>query len=179
MTTAKLLITPLFAAGLLALNGCATLSATRSPGVDLKAAWVLLPSVNNTETPQAGARLDSLTASLLRVHGVQNLTLYPATRGGDALLDPADRAAQEKAMNWAKEQQAKYAVAASVDEWRYKVGLDGEPAAGITLSITDLGSGQVIWSGSAARTGWSREAVSGVAQKVVNQLLDEALVPAR
>ena len=55
----------------------------------------------------------------------------------------SDRAAQEKALNWAKEQQAKYAVAASVDEWRYKVGLDGEPAAGITLSITDLGSGQV------------------------------------
>jgi len=34
-------------------------------------------------------------------------------------------------------------------------------------------------SGSAARTGWSREAVSGVAQKVVNELLDQALVPAR
>ena len=113
------------------------------------------------------------------MHGVQNLSVWPAARAGDALLEQADRAGQEKAMVWAKEQQARYAVSGSVDEWRYKVGLDGEPAAGITLSITDLSSGQVIWSGSAARTGWSREAVSGVAQKVVNQLLDEALVPAR
>ena len=162
-----------------ALSGCATLSATRAPGVDLQASWVLLQVDNNTETPQAGARLDSLTASLLRVHGVRNLTLYPAARNGDGLFEQADRAAQEKAMAWAREQQARYAVSGSVDEWRYKVGLDGEPAAGITLTVTDLGSGQVIWSGSAARTGWSREAVSGVAQKVVNELLDQALVPAR
>jgi hypothetical protein len=179
MNAAKLFVTTLLAGSLLGAAGCSTLSATRAPGVDLKAAWVLLPAVNNTETPQAGARLDSLTASLLRVHGVQNLSVWPAARAGDALLEQADRAGQEKAMVWAKEQQARYAVTGSVDEWRYKVGLDGEPAAGITLSITDLSSGQVIWSGSAARTGWSREAVSGVAQKVVNQLLDEALVPAR
>ncbi|RZU47634.1 peptidoglycan-synthase activator LpoB [Fluviicoccus keumensis] len=176
MKTAKLLAITWLAAG---LTGCATVSTTRSPGVDLQAAWALAPAVNNTETPQAGARLDSLTASLLRVHGVRNLSVYPAARSGDALFDQADRAAQEKAMAWAREQQARYVVAGSVDEWRYKVGLDGEPAAGITLSVTDLSTGQVIWSGSAARTGWSREAVSGVAQKVVNELLDQALVPAR
>lgn len=179
MNHAKLLATVLMSGSLVALTGCATLSASRAPGVDLKAAWVLLPSANNTETPQAGARLDSLTASLLRVHGVENLTVYPATRSGDALFEQADRAAQEKAMAWAKEQQARYAVSGSVDEWRYKVGLDGEPAAGITLTVTDLDSGKVIWSGSAARTGWSREAVSAVAQKAVNELLDQALVPAR
>jgi hypothetical protein len=179
MTIAKLIAAPWIAVSLITLSGCATVSATRAPGVDLKAAWVLLPAVNNTETPQAGARLDSLTASLLRVHGVENLTVYPAARSGDGLFEQADRAAQEKALGWAKEQNARYAVAASVDEWRYKVGLDGEPAAGITLSVTDLGSGKVIWSGSAARTGWSREAVSAVAQKAVNQLLDDALVPAR
>ncbi len=164
----------LLAGGLALLPGCATLSASRAPGVDLQASWVLLPSVNNTETPLAGARLDSLTASLLRVHGVSRLTVYPAAKG-DGLSDNADRAAQEKALAWAGEQKARYAVAGTVDEWRYKVGLDGEPAAGITLTITDLSSGQVIWSGSASRTGWSREAVSGVAQKTVSQLLDQAL----
>ena len=55
MNTAKLFVTTLLAGSLLAATGCSTLSTTRAPGVDLKAAWVLLPAVNNTETPQAPA----------------------------------------------------------------------------------------------------------------------------
>jgi hypothetical protein len=87
----------------------------------------------------------------------------------------ADRRNQEQALNAVKSTGAKYAVAASVDEWRYKVGLDGEPAAGVTLNIIDLSTDQVVWSGTAAKTGWSREAVSATAQKTVDQLLKNAL----
>ena len=161
--------------GITAATGCSTINTTRSVGVDKSAQWVLLPAINNTETPQAGARLDSITANLLRVNGVSNLSVYNATATNEGLFELADRRNQEAALTWAKTTGAKYAVAGSVDEWRYKVGLDGEPAAGISLTIIELSTGQVVWSGSAARTGWSREAVSAVAQKTVDGLLKSAL----
>ncbi len=162
--------------GLSLLQGCSTLHTTpKTTKLDTSAQWVLVPSINNTETPQAGARLDSITASLLRVNGVNQLSVYQSNTNNESLFDLADRRNQEQALNAVKSTGAKYAVAASVDEWRYKVGLDGEPAAGVTVNIIDLSTGQVVWSGTAAKTGWSREAVSAIAQKTVDQLLKNAL----
>lgn len=162
--------------GLSLLQGCSTLHTTpKTTKLDTSAQWVLVPSINNTETPQAGARLDSITASLLRVNGVNQLSVYQGNTNNESLFDLADRRNQEQALNALKSTGAKYAVAASVDEWRYKVGLDGEPAAGVTVNIIDLSTGQVVWSGTAAKTGWSREAVSAIAQKTVDQLLKNAL----
>lgn len=162
--------------GLSLLQGCSTLHTTpKTTKLDTSAQWVLVPSINNTETPQAGACLDSITASLLRVNGVNQLSVYQSNTNNESLFDLADRRNQEQALNAVKSTGAKYAVAASVDEWRYKVGLDGEPAAGVTVNIIDLSTGQVVWSGTAAKTGWSREAVSAIAQKTVDQLLKNAL----
>lgn len=163
---------------LVSLGACSTLQTAPAPVLEKKARWVLLPAVNNTETPQAAARLEAITASLLRAQGVQDLLLYPPV-AAEEVLSPADRRAQEAALVWARGQNARYAVSGSVQEWRYKTGLDGEPAAGITLSIIDVSSGQVIWTGSGARTGWSREAVAGVAQKLIAGLVEEALAQAR
>jgi hypothetical protein len=156
------------------LTACSTLQSANAPVLDKGARWALLPAVNNTETPQAAARLEAITASLLRAHGVQDLWLYPPAAADD-ILSPADRRAQEAALVWARGQNVRYAVLGSVQEWRYKTGLDGEPAAGVALSIVDLASGQVIWTGTGARTGWSREAVAGVAQKLLAELVDAAL----
>jgi hypothetical protein len=163
----------------LLITGCSTLMSNPSVAVNLHANWVLLPTINNTEQPQAGGRMDSITASLLRIRGVDHLTTIPTTKdtGGD-LFEVASRHNQEVALEQARQQGAQYAVAASVNEWRYKVGLDGEPAVGVSISIIDLSSDQVIWSGSTARSGWSREAVSAVAQKAVNSLLSDALAHA-
>ena len=71
------------------------------------------------------------------------VSVYNATATNEGLFELADRRNQEAALTWAKTTGAKYAVAGSVDEWRYKVGLDGEPATGISLNVIDLTSGQV------------------------------------
>jgi hypothetical protein len=80
---------------------------------------------------------------------------------------------------WARSENIRYALAGSVDEWRYKVGIDGEPAAGVTLQLIDVQSGQVLWAAAGGSTGWSRESLSGVAQKLVAKLLRPLLVAAR
>jgi hypothetical protein len=63
----------------------------------------------------------------------------------------------------------------SVDEWRYKVGVDGEPVVGVALSIIDLANGETLWTGSGGKSGWSREALSAVARQLMRRLIQSGL----
>ena len=157
------------------LTGCAV---TRHGGGTTPLArddkWALLPILNLTDSPQAGLRAEVITEALLRARGIGNLLRYPPTMNAESLLDPAERKVQIDGQKWAREQGIRYGVQGAVDEWRYKVGVDGEPAVGIALQVIDLQSGEVVWSGVGAKSGWSREALSAVAQKLIDDLLDSA-----
>jgi TolB-like protein len=155
----------------LALSACAVVDSSSAPAASATDAWVVLPIVNYTETPQAGLRAESIAASLLKARGFTNLKQYPASLNGESLFEPAEREAVTRALEWARGERARYALTGTVDEWRYKVGVDGEPAVGITLQVIEVQSGNVIWSAAGSRTGWSRDAVSAVAQKLLRQLL--------
>ena len=130
----------------------------------------ILPFLNRSETPLAGERAESIALSVLRRQGMTQLQLYTAEpqANGLPILDDARRL--RLATEQAIEQGMRYAISGSVEEWRYKRGIDGEPAVGLSLRLVDLSSGKVLWSGSAARSGWSRESLSGTAQKVLEEL---------
>lgn len=153
------------------LAGCTVVDRTREVRLDPAAKWVMLPMTNHTETPQAGLRAEAITEALLRSSGLVQLDRYPAALSPDGLFDPAEAKAQEQAMAWARAQKARFAVGGSVEEWRYKVGVDGEPAVGLTLSIVDLDTGAVVYAAAGGKSGWSREALSAVAQKLARELL--------
>ncbi len=160
----------------LSLASCAVLDIdSNSTPLDINAKWVLLPIVNHTDVPQAGLRAEAVTEVLLRKRGVSNLRRYPPTLNQDSLFEPAERKAVIDAMNWAREQGVIYALTGAVDEWRYKVGIDGEPAVGLTLQIINLTDGdRVVWSAAGSKSGWSREALSAVAQKLIKDMLSGA-----
>jgi hypothetical protein len=159
------------------LSSCATVDHTSNGATLLRdAKWALLPILNHTDVPQAGLRAEAITESLLRARGIGTLLRYPAALNPDTLFDPAERKVQDDARAWAREQGVRYAVYGAVDEWRYKVGVDGEPAVGITLSLFDLQSGEVTWSAVGAKSGWSRESLAGVAQKLIRELLSSASI---
>ncbi len=107
---------------------------------------------------------------MLRQQGLVRLQVYTAEPqpNGLPILDDVKRL--HLATEQAIERGMRYAISGSVEEWRYKTGLDGEPAVGLSLRLVDLTSGEVLWSGSAARSGWSRESLSGTAQKVLEEL---------
>jgi TolB-like protein len=155
------------------LGACTTTvqSTADSSVLDARAKWALLPIVNNTETPQAALAAESLLEHLLRGRGVRDLSTYPASLSRDSLFEPTERKVAEEAQVWAKGQGARYGLTGSVQEWRYKVGVDGEPVVGITLKVIDLSSGETLWSVTGAHSGWSRESLSGVAQTLLTQLL--------
>ena len=158
-----------------ALQGCAVIDhSSGAAALARDANWALLPIANHTDVPQAGLRAETIAEGVLRSRGVKNLLHYPSALNPESLLEPSERKAQADAGKWAREAGARYALSGAVDEWRYRVGVDGEAAVGLALQIVDLDSGAVVWSGVGARSGWSREALSAVAQKLVRELLGSA-----
>lgn len=160
-----------FGAALALLAGCAVIDHSAPSGADKSAAWVLLPFGNATETPFAGQRAEAVTENLLRALGVANVQRYPSDLQRDNLFETGQAKDDAKAIEWAKAQGARYAVTGTVDEWRYKVGVDGEPAVGLALTVLDVGSGQRVYSAVGGKSGFSRESLAGVAQKLARELL--------
>ncbi len=155
------------------LAACTTMIESTAKGqtFDAQALWAVLPVANNTDTPQAGLSAEDLIEHQLRARGIGKLLRYPATLSRDSLFEPTERKVSDEALQWAKQNGVRFAVLGSVQEWRYKVGIDGEPAVGLTIKVIDLSSDEVAWSASAAKSGWSREALSAVGQALVMQMV--------
>lgn len=156
--------------------GCGVVTQSQLPGsarLDSQAQWAILPLGNHTETVMAGQRAEALLEPLLRARGVRHVVRSPAVASTleTTLAEPSNPKAQDQALAWARANSIRYVVTGSVDEWRYKIGADGEPAVGLVLQVTDLNSGEVLWSAAGGKTGWSREALSAVAHKLVAELL--------
>jgi hypothetical protein len=167
----------LFVAALLAictLEACTVREVQLGPPLDRASRWVLLPLRNQTETPQAGERAEAILSTLLRARGLADLADFrsPSESAGE-LPELDERRRTERALAWARKQGYLYAVGGSVEEWRYRNGLDGEPAVGLTLQVVELLSGRVVWSASGARAGWGRDTLAGTAQQVLKSLLGE------
>ena len=158
---------------MLLLSGCSVVKTTpEKTALEVSARWTLLPFENLAQAPQGAERIERIVSVLLRSRGVQ-LADYPREARKNPLLLVDDRARYQKALAWAKKEGFRYGVTGSLNEWRYKAGLDGEPAVGVTLRVVDLKSEQVVWSASGARAGWGREGVAMTAQKLLDRLLGD------
>jgi hypothetical protein len=138
----------------------------------LKARWAMLPFINHSETPQAGERVEAMLGTVLRAHGV-GLDTPPAAKEDEARLTASDRQKYEESLTWARGQKYDYVVGGSVEEWRYKSGLDGEPAIGVTVLILDVAQNRVVWSASGTRTGTAGDNTSGTALKLLDTLVEQ------
>ena len=153
------------------LAGCAGVEHSHFPKASCKEKWVVLPMDNFTESPHAGQATERIAENILRSSGISEVSVYPAALADSLSEIGAASRRYEKALDWARERNARFAVTGSISEWRYKAGSDGEPAVGMTLRIVDVESGKTVWSGGGAKTGWYWNTVSGTAQKLVRQLL--------
>jgi TolB-like protein len=155
----------------LALGACSVIDTSSAPHLAAADTVAILPITNNTETPQAGLRAASIAESVLITGGLSHVRRYPVSADDETLFDTARPDGRQKALDWARDEHIRYALSGAVNEWRYKVGVDGEPAVGLSFQLIDVQSGAVVWSGAGSRSGWSRDALSGVAQKLERQLL--------
>ncbi len=126
----------------------------------------LMPVANFTDVPQAGLRVEALLEPALR-----QLVVYPPELNPETLFEPSERKAQTEAEKWVRGQGMRYIVTAAVNEWRYKMGVDGEPAVGLMVQVKDLASGLIVYSAAGGRTGDSREALTAVGQQMLAELM--------
>lgn len=158
-----------------ALSACATdaLHASPHPRIVGTAITAVLPFSNYTTTPGAGERVASITTSLLITHGLTHTVVVdPGTSNGL----PLERLPNiPVALARASRVGARYAIEGSVEEWRYTIGLDGEPAVAVTLNLVDVRTGQTLWTATGSRSGNPRESVGVLAEDTVNAMLNRLL----
>ena len=160
----------------LALSACTGSIVNYSPyvPVNVNAKIAVIPFSNYTETPLAGERAMSITAATLESRGLINIVVYQNHEKNNVLLPGMNTLKSQKALlQWAQSTGAHYAMTGSINEWTYKVGLDGEPVVGISLQLIDLASKRIVWTAVGSKSGGSRIAVSTVAQQLINTMLNQ------
>jgi hypothetical protein len=157
--------------------GCSpqTMSVQRTSTPRPAARWVMLPFSNYSETPQAGERVEAMLDTLLRKQGIAQLDRYPPLKEDDAHLIVSERQRYEESLAWAQQQHFDYGVAGSVGEWRYKSGVEGDPAVGVTVRIVELSTNKVVWSATGTRDDGAT--VSGAALRLLDSMVQSLLAP--
>jgi len=156
------------------LVACTTIDTAPTANFALGDRWVMLPFANATETPLAGQRAEAVAMGLVQSMGLSDIQAYPQNLQDENLFEAGQGRTQEQSLAWARTQQARYALTGTVQEWRYKVGVDGEPVVGVVLQVIDLSDGRIAWSAVGAKSGWSRESLAAVAQKLIKSMLQPA-----
>lgn len=155
---------------LVLLTGCSVMQSEQGSPIPQRGAFAVIPLVNLSQTPQAGDQAASVLAAIMRAQGARQVALYLPDERNPLLYESSKR--RQEALDAAHADDAEYLVSGTVEEWRYKSGLDGEPAVGVTLEVRSAQDNKLLWSGTAARTGWGRESLSVAAHKVLNELVE-------
>ena len=156
------------------LASCASSSIRQSHVVTLNPNTPILvvPFYNNSDTPNAGQRAGSLLLGLLEAKGMRNVQMYRvASRCENPLTCGTTTIAWKSIQSWASANQIHYVFMGDVNEWRYKVGLDGEPSVGVMINLKDVDTGRTLWTAVGSQVGHSWSGLSNTAQQLFQKLL--------
>ena len=116
---------------------------------------------NYTDTPRAGMRASNILEGILLAKG------YKVT---SHLADKLP--SKKKAKKIAKEDGSKYFVYGGVSEWRYKTGIDGEPAVSMQISLYKTKGSKLVWSGTGSDSDWGNSSVGTTAQDLLLEMIE-------
>lgn len=156
------------------LASCASSSIRQSHVVTFNPNTPILvvPFYNNSDTPNAGQRAGSLLLGLLEAKGMTDVRLYRQTsRCDNPLTCGAATISWKNVQAFANANQIHYVFMGDVNEWRYKVGLDGEPSVGVMINLKEVDTGKTLWTAVGSRVGHSWSGLSNTAQQLFQKLL--------
>jgi outer membrane murein-binding lipoprotein Lpp len=114
---------------------------------------------NYTDTPRAGQRASNILQGILLAKG------YSVTTKMENEVHSLNAAQTQ-----AKEDASQYFLIGGVSEWRYKTGIDGEPAVSLQLRLYDTNSAKLIWSATGADSDWGTGSIGTTAQNLINTM---------
>ncbi len=141
------------------LVGCSSIANySHSHQIPKDGVITVLPFKNNSDTPLAGKKAQNIMETIL-VSKNRSVKISFPNYGSD-----------EKLNNNIYKVDTRYYLQGSINEWRYKTGLDAEPTVAINFSVVDRTNGSVVYSAVGAKNGWGGESVGLVAQKLMLEL---------
>ncbi|MFZ8784368.1 hypothetical protein [Thermocrinis sp.] len=126
--------------------------------------YAVLPFENYTETPYAGYRVASILEGVLASKGYSLIPRVWSIKEKEPTEEEIKKLKESAIKNGAR-----YIVYGSVNEFRYKTGLDGEPAVSITVLIYDARENKVVRNVTVSGSGWVHESLGTLAQKLLNR----------
>jgi len=147
------------------ITGCAHTQVTESMPIpqSVKNATIgFYPLENYTDTPQAGLRAANIVEGVMIAKGY--------TMRGDMREEATTLSFKEKLAD-AKRDGVDYLLSGGVSEWRYKTGIDGEPAVSLHLKLVNVRTGDTVWSALGSDSSWGNASVGTVAQTLISTML--------
>lgn len=117
---------------------------------------------NYTDTPRAGMRASNIIDGVLLAKGYKVLT---------HIQD--DESSFDDMRNIAIKDNSKYFIYGGVSEWRYKTGIDGEPAVSLKCVLYDTNSSQALWSATASDSNWGNSSIGTTAQSLIESMIQD------
>lgn len=114
---------------------------------------------NYTDTPRAGQRATNIVEGVLLAKGYKIYTHLTS-----------DSKSLESFQEQAQEDGAKYFLSGGVSEWRYKTGIDGEPAVSLRLNLYKTNNMKLIWSATGADSDWGTGSIGTTAQELIRSM---------
>ncbi len=140
------------------ISGCASVANyTPRQSIPHDGTITVLPFKNNTDSPMAGQKAKNIMEGILVANNLPVKII-------------ALRCNPDNIRSCLRRVRSRYYVQGNVNEWRYKTGLDAEPAVAVSFNIVDRTSGAVVYSAVGAKNGWGQESVGSVAQKLFMDL---------
>ncbi|GAB6888559.1 pellicle/biofilm biosynthesis outer membrane protein PelC [Desulfothermus okinawensis JCM 13304] len=146
--------------------GVKVINITNGLTLNKEKKFAVIPFENFTDTPLAGCSVASIVEGILYSRGYKLQTKVwsiPKTEPSKKDIEKI----KEKAI----EMGAEFIVMGSVNEFRYKTGIDGEPAVSLTLLLYDAKAQKVVTGSTASATGWANESLGTIAQKLINKVI--------
>jgi len=151
---------------LIAIISLLFLSCSNTASVPLKSKLksknnkiIVLPFKNYSDTYLAGYRVASILNGVLRVKGynvVDNVVIN----------EENEKVNVSKLIDKYRD-YADYIIYGTVNEFRYKTGIDAEPAVSFTINIYDTKRDKVIYTFSESDSSWSFDSLTTVTQNLL------------
>lgn len=144
------------------LAGCSSASLVKSEQKLEQTGSVSLFQLHNyTDTPRAGMRSANIVEGILLAKGFHVKSHIQE-----------DSVSFSKAQSVAKRDKSESFIIGGVSEWRYKTGIDGEPAVSLQLSMYNTNSGEIEWSATGADSDWGTGSIGTTAQKLIQNMMN-------
>jgi hypothetical protein len=143
--------------------GCSTTALVNTkhtlPDTNTTAQISLFELNNYTDTPRAGMRATNIVEGVLLADGYHLKTHL--NQKIDSLED---------AQSSAQEDKSEYFLIGGISEWRYKTGIDGEPAVSLQLTLYNTDNAKPVWSATGSDSDWGNGSIGTTAQNLIEQM---------